>query len=71
MVTGCNEPCNGYSVWKEKSVTQYLSECLVKEILIKDIQAYSMYMHVVGVFRRCSTTCSCFILNRKQCNNLT
>ena len=44
MVTGCNEPCNGYSVWKEKSVTQYLSEYLVKEILIKDIPAYSTYM---------------------------
>ncbi len=44
MVTGCNEPCNGHSVWNEKSVTQYLSEYLVKEILIKDIQAYSMYM---------------------------
>ena len=44
MVTGYNEPCNGYSVLKEKSVTQYLSEYLVKEILIKDIQAYSMYM---------------------------
>ena len=28
----------------KKSVTQYLSEYLVKEILIKDIQAYSMYM---------------------------
>ena len=37
MVTGCNEHCSGYSVWKEKSVTQYLSEYLVNEILIKDI----------------------------------
>ena len=37
-------PYNGYSVWKEKSVTQYVSEYLVKEILIKDIQVYSMYM---------------------------
>ena len=27
----------------KKSVTQYLSEYLVKEVL-KDIQAYSMYM---------------------------
>ena len=44
MVTGCNEPCNGYSVWKEKSVTQYLFEYLVKETHIEDIQAYSMYM---------------------------